>query len=84
VRGEERGTTPIDLEMTRSDDPLAIEIAHPGYSPWSESVTLDADRTVDVWLSPARTAATRSAARAASMTEPTESAMSGSPFRRFR
>jgi serine/threonine-protein kinase len=83
VGGEARGQTPIDLELPRADEPLSVELEHEGYAAWQETILLDADRTVDVWLSPAPAPA-RPPPRSTAMSEPDETAMTGSPFRRFR
>jgi serine/threonine-protein kinase len=50
VRGEERGTTPIELRFTKSDEPISVRLEREGYEPILETITPRVDQRLRLVL----------------------------------
>jgi hypothetical protein len=44
VDGHDYGTTPIDLQITKSDDPVHLELTTPGFESLTQDVVPDRDQ----------------------------------------
>jgi len=52
VDGESKGTTPLDIRMSRGDAAVTLELRHPGYVTQSRALTPDRDQSLAVDLAP--------------------------------
>lgn len=56
VGGAKKGTTPLDLKVPKTKDPVTLEIRHPGYQTHREKVVPDVDQKLRLTLLPAKAA----------------------------
>jgi serine/threonine-protein kinase len=54
VDGEDRGTTPVDLRLTKSDRAAHLELAQPGFETFAQDVVPDRDQRLYFSLKPKR------------------------------
>jgi serine/threonine-protein kinase len=66
VDGRDEGVTPASLELPARDKPVLVEVRREGFSPWSRTITPDANQRLVLTLQPAPRA--RSARRSAAPT----------------
>jgi len=53
VDGRDRGATPVDVRVPRSDAAVVVRVTHPGFAPLQRDVVPDHDQIVAFTLSPA-------------------------------
>jgi eukaryotic-like serine/threonine-protein kinase len=82
VDGAEKGTTPFDLRVQRTTEPLQLELRHAGFRPLSQRIVPDRDREVLFTLEPERRTTETRKTRPPSPPSPPASGTT-SPFRRF-
>jgi hypothetical protein len=85
VGGSDWGTTPIDVRLPRTQNPIALEVRKPGYATLAEKVVPDEDQRLVLTLSPAaaprRAGASDSVPKSAAPAAPAAPATDG--FSRF-